>query len=147
MAQEGAPVTTEDDFHRALDAQPDDWHARLVFADFLQEQDDPRAAGYRALAQQQLCPFVDDLFFWWTTISSDCCPAGGVRGSGCTLPDDWFALVDIAPASAQFKPLGAPGVKASRREVEDAAAEAFARLPAQRQAELLAAPPVPVRRR
>jgi len=140
-------VTTEDDIHRAIDAQPDDWNARLVLADWLDEHDDPRATGYRALAQLRLCPFVDDVFFWWTTISADCCPAGGVRGSGCTLPNDWFALVELSPSSEQFKPLGAPGVTASRREVEDAAALAFAKLPPQRQAELLAAAPLPVRRR
>ena len=42
-------VTTEDDFQRALDKNPDDWQTRLVFADWLEERDDPRAEGYRAL--------------------------------------------------------------------------------------------------
>ena len=36
-------MTTEDDFQQALDANPDDHHTRLVFADWLQERGDPRA--------------------------------------------------------------------------------------------------------
>jgi uncharacterized protein (TIGR02996 family) len=42
-------MTTEDDFQRALDADTTDWQTRLVFADWLEEQGDPRADGYRAL--------------------------------------------------------------------------------------------------
>jgi uncharacterized protein (TIGR02996 family) len=47
-------VTTEDDFQKALDKRPDDWQTRLVFADFLEERGDPRAAGYRILGLWQL---------------------------------------------------------------------------------------------
>lgn len=50
-------MTTEDDFQNAIDASPDDWNARLVFADWLQEQGDPRAEGYRALGALKWCPF------------------------------------------------------------------------------------------
>ena len=61
-------MTTEDDFHRALDANPDDWQTRLVFADWLDDRGDPRAEGYRALGHLRLCPFVDATFYWWTTL-------------------------------------------------------------------------------
>lgn len=40
-------MTTEGDFQVALDADPSDWQTRLVFADWLQERDDPRAEWYR----------------------------------------------------------------------------------------------------
>ena len=33
-------MTTEDDFQRALDANPDDWQTRLVFADWLEDRGD-----------------------------------------------------------------------------------------------------------
>ena len=42
-------MTTEDDFQAALDANPNDWQTRLVFADWLDERGDVRASGYRAL--------------------------------------------------------------------------------------------------
>jgi uncharacterized protein (TIGR02996 family) len=38
-------VTDEQSFHDHLDQHPDDHHARMVFADYLQEQGDPRAEG------------------------------------------------------------------------------------------------------
>ena len=138
-------MTTEDDFQSALDAHPDDWNTRLVFADWLDEHGDPRAVGYRALGQLRLCPFVDETFFWWTTLASSCCPAHGVRGNGCSLPRDWFELVDLSPSNETFKPDGKPDVTTTRREAEDAAALAFAQLPEARRAELLA--PKPTRRR
>jgi uncharacterized protein (TIGR02996 family) len=128
-------VTTEDDFQSALDAAPDDWDTRLALADLLHERGDPRAEGYRALGLLRMCPFVDASSYWWTTIEVRYCPPSGVRGNGCSLPADWFELVELSPNSDNFKPLGAGGV---RRTVEDAAALAFGKLPAQRQAELLA---------
>lgn len=62
-----------------------------------------------------------------------------MRGNGCTLPEDWFKLVEITPASEMFKPVGnGRDFKNSRREIEDAAAVAFGKLPAERRAEFLA---------
>ena len=49
-------MTTEDDFQAALDTNPGDWQTRLVFADWLQERDDPRAEGYRALGLLRRAP-------------------------------------------------------------------------------------------
>ena len=40
-------MTKEDDFQKALDAHPEDWQTRLVFADWLQERGDPRAEFLR----------------------------------------------------------------------------------------------------
>ena len=134
-------MTTEDDFQAALDANPEGWQTRLVFADWLQERGDPRAEGYRALAVLGLCPFGRDGFWWWTTIESRHCPKEGVYGNGCTLPADWFALVDLRPANELFKPVGnGLEFKNTRREVEDAAALAFGQLPAKRRAKLLKPP-------
>lgn len=42
-------MTTEEDFQRALDADPENGGLRMVFADYLDEQGDPRGPGYRAL--------------------------------------------------------------------------------------------------
>jgi uncharacterized protein (TIGR02996 family) len=47
-------VTTEDDFQSALDKNPHDWQTRLVFADWLQEHNDPRAEGYRIMGTLRL---------------------------------------------------------------------------------------------
>jgi uncharacterized protein (TIGR02996 family) len=44
-------VTTEDDFRRAIEANPDDWDTLAVFSDWLRDRDDPRADGYAALAR------------------------------------------------------------------------------------------------
>src|SRR5579862_8640416 len=39
-----------------LDAHPDDYQTRLVFADWLEEHGDPRAPGYRALGALGIAP-------------------------------------------------------------------------------------------
>ena len=43
----------EEAFQAYLDANPEDYLAREVFADWLQDRDDPRAEGYRALGQSR----------------------------------------------------------------------------------------------
>ena len=40
-------MTTEDDFQTAIDAHPEDWQTRLVFADWLDEHNDPRGGVIR----------------------------------------------------------------------------------------------------
>jgi uncharacterized protein (TIGR02996 family) len=140
-------MTTEDDFQRALDAHPDDWQTRLVFADWLQDQRDPRADGMRALGTLALWPFEYGL--------SDRCSKvelwGYHNGEGHhqparaprepvparhALPPDWLALLNRGDAKEVWC-----RALYSRREAEDAAALAFAGLPAERRAELLASPP------
>lgn len=129
-------MTTEDDFQRALDAHPDDWQTRLVFADWLQERGDARAEGYRALGALRRVPahhlyepmsHVDWAFSHGTT---DGHPDWDWRHRPDRLPDDWSKLVNNRH------------VHTSRRVLEDVAALAFAKVPPARRAELLAVAPV-----
>jgi uncharacterized protein (TIGR02996 family) len=130
-------VTTEDDFHAALDAEPDDWHARLVFADFLEERGDPRAAGYRALGTSRKRPGSWDnggyrtppaeakRWGWWDDVGSDTKPDD--------LPTMWFRALtggDFYPQYLRYYP--------RRRDAEDAAALAFLTLAAELRAKVSA---------
>jgi uncharacterized protein (TIGR02996 family) len=132
-------VTTEDDFQRALDARPNDWQTRLVFADWLQERGDTRAPGYRAIAVQRLRPLNGrnrNLDAWWW-----CSQAGNTCHN--IVPQDWFVLLSAGPGSKLFWPVfTATGGNKSRGECEDALALAFVRLPPDRQNELIT-PPAP----
>jgi uncharacterized protein (TIGR02996 family) len=132
-------VTTEDDFHTALDANPEDWQTRLVFADWLEERGDPRAEGYRALGARRLRPNkwvqLPDVFHWWW---------GGDEvfwrnnTDVVVLPRDWFeALPDQELDRVAWPWHDDPN---TRRAAEDAAAAGFARLPPERRAALLAPP-------
>lgn len=127
-------MTTEDDFQLAIDAQPEDWQTRLVFADWLQDRGDPRAAGYRAIAAQQRRPLQSThrkrVACWWAT------PPHGNHHN--IIPPDWFALLPAGVGSSGFWPVHTPtGGNKTRRECEDALALAFCQLPIERQAELL----------
>ena len=134
-------MTTEDDFQRAIDARPGDWQTRLVFADWLQDRGDSRAAGYRAIAVQERRPLSSTHLkrdtCWWHCASGD--PLDRTHN---VIPGDWFALLPAAEGSRLFWPLltQTGGIK-SRRECEDALALAFSRLPADRQAALLSSAP------
>lgn len=127
-------MTTEDDFQTALDAHPEDWNTRLVFADWLQDRGDPRSTGYRAIAVQRLRPLSGTIYkrsaCWW-----HCKPDDTFHN---IIPRDWFALLPAGQGNNVFWPLVTEtrGVK-SRRECEDALARAFAQLPDDRQAALL----------
>ena len=131
-------MTTEEDFQARLDAQPEDWQTRLVFADWLQERGDPRADGYRALGRGK--HHTDSWggeghCFWRYTIARGTLDAP-LRT--VALPDDWF---DLLPREVKHNERSANwGALQSytRRAAEDAAALAFAKLPAERRAELLA---------
>lgn len=132
-------MATEDDFQRVLDANPEDWQARLVFADWLQERGDLRAEGYRALGMLRLVPLHDPAVhngqsWWWTSL-----PTTVGR-----LPADWFQLLeDFGSPDVLIKPI----TPSTRRECEDAAALAFAKLPPGRRSELLSAPTAPAARK
>jgi uncharacterized protein (TIGR02996 family) len=130
-------VTTEDDFLRVLDTNPHDWQTRLVFADWLQEHDDPRAECYRSLGLLRLAPTcwppnnegrTFALWGWpkpWTL---------DMRG-GVTLPADWYELLPRHPSAGSLA-----AERRTPREATDDALAAFGKLPAERRAELLAAP-------
>lgn len=144
-------MTTEADFQSALDANPEDHHTRLVFADWLQDRDDPRAEGYRALgvlrkrpapsAKESSVPrTVEDL----TDPTFNYCRPGTTYGAltaadmwQFTLPDDWCAAVWRALVKS---PCTWTHAWPSRRAAEDDAAAGFALLPADRRAQLLRGP-------
>jgi uncharacterized protein (TIGR02996 family) len=132
-------VTTEDDFHAALDAHPDDWQTRLVFADWLEEHGDARADGYRALAALRRVPHLYESGGNWGFDSE----LTYSLHDGDELPDDWFQLMQRpTPHGSVWAPTVRTGL--SRRAMEDAAARAFALLPAPRRKALLdgTAPPI-----
>lgn len=134
-------MTTEDAFQNALDAEPEAWHARLVFADWLDDRDDPRAEGYRAIAARRRRPFCilrpDGWACWWHREVF-------YRPAGNDIPPDWFARLPADAGSNLFWPQLVEGrASMSRRVCEDALALAFAQLPAARRAELLAPPADP----
>lgn len=103
-------MTTEEDFQAALDANPDDWQTRGVFADWLQERDDVRAEGYRALGVCRVVPVHTRVDGWYLT--------------GLDYPNRGWLSQGYDSSR-------------SRRAAEDAAALAFAKLPELRRYELL----------
>lgn len=131
-------MTTEDDFQAVLDANPDDWQTRLVFADWLQERDDPRSEGYRALGANQCIPDLTAEGDWmWSMYGSLYCLPH--HDYSCWW--DQFARRFVPRESGYGVVLNCYRWCA-RREAEDDAALAFAKLPPERRAELLAAQPV-----
>lgn len=135
-------MTTEDDFNAALDANPEDWQTRLVFADWLQERGDPRADGYRALAQGRHQPdtttsdVVATAFHWWNRDWTDRAYANHETiFRPVSLAGDWYGLLKGGRKDEQKRDFP------TRRRAEDAAARAFAKLSPERRAELLAIPP------
>ncbi len=140
-------MTTEDDFQAALDANPADHHTRMVFADWLQDRADERAEGYRALGALRRAPIVrggftfggvpNSILWWWES-------AGGepVEYVPHRLPQDWLRHMDMKETRGMFYPsAGLIDRPNTRREVEDAAALAFARLSHARRMQLLALTP------
>jgi uncharacterized protein (TIGR02996 family) len=135
-------MTTEEDFQKKLDENPTDWQTRLVFADWLQERGDERAEGYRALAALRIFPSgTDGCEVKWQYpgfIRANYRPRmcwGLARTEDVrrhAIPDDWFYLIPIDVTEwSNWR------VREKRREIEDAAALAFAKLPPDRQVELL----------
>jgi uncharacterized protein (TIGR02996 family) len=137
-------MNDEEAFQAALDADPNDRTARLVFADWLEERGDPRADGYRAIARLPVCDCRDNKshtgrFLWmkasWAPTSD----------GFAILPDAWVDLLEggfqcytEGPAVEEDSyALGKWRDYHSRREAEDTAALAFAKLPSERRAELL----------
>jgi uncharacterized protein (TIGR02996 family) len=154
-------VTTEDDFRRQLDARPEDWQTLLVFSDWLRERDDPRADGYAALARLRKCPLAQtfapqskagwsgDWFAWMKEGLAVRVNRPGVAQPTDreALPPDWYDAVKELNQLPDWNS-DAWSYFRTRFDALDAAATGFARLPAARQAELLATEPkVPTRSR
>jgi uncharacterized protein (TIGR02996 family) len=138
-------VTTEDDFQRALDADPADWQTRLVFADWLQDCNDPRAEGYRVLGATHFCPYrvSDSTGSAWTAGADDNSAHRNHPEHGrAMVTRDWYDLV--RPPTRKVHDWQSANWWAyfeTRRACEDSLARAFAGLPPERRVELLAAPP------
>jgi len=132
-------VTSENDLQAGLDLRPDDHHLRRVLGDYLEEQGDERATGYRALGvnRKQPQPYDDenngtdaqsvDHWSWWDDL-------GGIDTSTHDLFRDWFRLLKRGTGESYYRNY------ATRRQAEDDAARAFLTLPVERQAELLKPP-------
>ena len=138
-------MTTEDDFQAALDACPEDHQTRLVFADWLQERGDPRAEGYRALGTIRAVPYYDALHrpkgdkCWWSFAHLRRAGHSLDRHGPCLLPVVWYLKLKPENRLPGWDP-HAWCYFPTRREAEDTAALAFAKLPRARRAELLAPP-------
>lgn len=136
-------MTTEDAFQVWLNKHPDDHGARLVFADWLQDNDDERAEGYRALGAWRVRPtayFRGNYTTDYTKASSwSLWSDENAQWPSCadSIPWDWFSLIPRPPSWKLHHT-----DDETRGASEDAAARAFARLPEARRAELLAAQPV-----
>lgn len=134
-------MTTEDDFHAALDANPEDHQTRLVFADWLQKRDDPRAEGYRALGVLGKQPSQRTEEKDWFVGTEDAPSFGPGRDESyirAQFPPDWWTLVGSGDPWGPGQSTNTWRFFPTRREAEDAAALAFAKLPPERRAELLA---------
>lgn len=112
----------------------DDWAdrtARLVLADWLQDRDDPRAEGYRALGLGGYAT-IETWFngFYYST-----------PGDSTDLPEDWFDLLE-----GEVRRSGGHYVKwrdyPDWRSADEAAVLAFSKLPEARRRELLEVPEV-----
>ena len=139
-------MTTEHDFQAALNANPQDWQTRLVFADWLQERGDPRAEGYAALGRPGCRPTgytvkdtatldANEAAFWCYWTEPYASPPFRLNDLDW-LPLDWFRAIPQLPEETERYNRR----RKTRRELDDAAALAFAKLPAARRAELLAQP-------
>jgi uncharacterized protein (TIGR02996 family) len=140
-------VTSERDFYAAMDAEPENIDIRGIFADWLDERNDPLAAGWRAL-------WVGGYTAWWLRGSkcwafySDDSPDINIGSSArFIIPASWHWLVvttrhvrrTIPDRGLIYTPEDNP--RYGPRVLLKALAVAFTKLPAERQAELLR--PVP----
>lgn len=119
---------TESDFQDALDLDINNWQLRLVFADWLQEQGDRRAAGYRALGRLRLYPLNESRrHSFLNDRASD-------HHKQHILPTEWRkALLWHSNAPLCGMVMDWP----TRKKAEDDVALAFLLLPPERQQELM----------
>lgn len=135
-------MTDEEAFHAALDADPTASLTRRAFADWLEERDDPRAAGYRALGVLGVNPTRSSnrKYFAFTKESNPAYQHDGTY-SNHVVPDCWYELLaenELENWESEFWKY-----RMNRRRAEDDAALAFARLTPEQQAAILSAAEVP----
>jgi uncharacterized protein (TIGR02996 family) len=89
-------MTSEEDFLNKLRDNPKDWQLRLVFADWLQERNDPRADGMRVVGGFKMFP---DLSYEVPYVESECeepytveraAPQEDEDSKWWVVPADWF---------------------------------------------------------
>lgn len=133
-------------FNAALDANLIDHDTRLVYADWLQDRDDPRAAGYRALGLLRRFPRTtirkvspndkDHSLFAYTTAGNVWAYSWAYDGAFCSdaflafgLPKLW--IVHVVTDSTLYPSTNhQAGWRewCTRKDMEDAAALGFAAL-------------------
>jgi uncharacterized protein (TIGR02996 family) len=122
-------------FQARLDECPDDHDCRRVFGDWLEGREDVRAEGYRALGAKRVVPSSCDpgLTPGWDVVEWQYWLDTALSPSSDGLPSDWFGLIEKLPPEQGLHYRTRPG----RRQLDDAAATAFAALPPERRMELL----------
>jgi len=141
-------TTTEEDFHKMLDANPDDHQTRLIFADWLQERGDPRADGYRAMGSLRVRPYRsihsnDESTPWLWGSSRNPMPVSNHEPyPRIALPSRWLRTIEGSHQYYGNNPRPANEdywrYHRTRREAEDAAAVAFSKLSPKLQASITA---------
>lgn len=122
-------MNDEDAFQAWLDEHPDDHTTRGIFGDWLADRGDERAEGYWAMARLGFHP---DEFGEYRPVK--CWGRADNEfydRKHAALPHDWFGLIDEGLDVEWWLDF------LTRQQAEDAAARAFAKLPAERRAELL----------
>lgn len=128
----GDPITSEElAFIAALDAEPENHWLRCVYADWLDDRGDPRAAGYRAMGRlgRSAAVFVKGYghYIGWLWL---CGGEFGWDNPRC-LPEEW-CLIIVNGRTIRFTNFP------SRAAAEDAAAIAWAKLTPEQQARIFA---------
>lgn len=136
-------MTTEDDFWRMLEADPTDWNTRLILADFLEDKDDPRSMGLRAVVSAKRCALrcvmepvenewaLDEVY--WILGSWRWIGEVDRKWDQCRLHHDWYEFLTPNVMYSGYCWMYYNTLK----EAESDAALAFLKLPRQRQLELL----------
>lgn len=135
---------TEKALQAAIDRDPTDWLARGALADYLEEIGDERAVGWRALNATGRVPWHwtgSKDKGWWTDPTNSSSFLKELTRSRSVLPYDWFDLLSSKETQTFYERdlIAWPQSLGWWRPLNEAAL-AFARLPPDRQSELLSAP-------
>lgn len=123
-------VSTEDAINAALDENPADQVARSMLADYYEEQNDPRAEGYKVLAHFDRAPYRpydrpdDQAYYNFLSWTDNNFPTLNVRGKAVdkidrsALPIEWV-LADERNEQAIYDESRWTRDFVTRRECED----------------------------